>query len=774
MLVCGQEFSNETIQRIASTVEKEPEISRRELSRRICQWLEWRGYNGKPKLMSCRTAILKLHRRGLINLPKPVFSGSFTPQGKAKGCELEQMSALTGGLEDVGEVELVLVDSRHSKESGIWNGLMDQYHYLKRGPLCGGQLRYLIKSSRWGWLGGLSISGAAWQLEARDKWIGWSVKARKANLPMVVCNSRFLIRPQIKVANLASHVLSLCAQRLRLDWKKRYGYEPVMLETFVDQERYQGTIYQAANWHYVGSSAGRGRQDRKREKARSIKEIYAYPLNADWRERLCVEPTNYVSVGTVEDKASSLDWAEEEFGAVALGDERLTERLITIARDFYARPQANIPQACSSRAKTKAAYRFFEHPQTDMDKLLRSHYEATAQRIGQQKVVLAVQDTTSLNYSMHPATERLGPISTSKDGVVGLMVHDTMAFGVEGAPLGLMDVQCWARDEEEFGKRARRHEVEIEQKESYKWLKSFQAVAGVQKRCKETTLVSVGDREADIYELFLLAQQEGGRTQLLVRAKHNRAIQEEQGHLWEKMAGEPLAGIQEIRIPRRGVRKARTARLAVRYASVELRPPKRKAHLPVVKVWAVWANEEEVVAGVEPLEWMLLCTQAVNTFPEATEKLSWYARRWGIEVYHRTLKSGCQIETRQLGHADRIEACLAIDMVVAWRIFHLAKLGRETPNVPCSVYFEEEEWKALVAFVTRNPVSPEKPPTLREAIRMVGSLGGFLGRKGDGEPGTQTLWLGIERLDDIAETWKIMVNVPHQEKPTVSSSMDCG
>ena len=125
-------------------------------------------------------------------------------------------------------------------------------------------------------------------------------------------------------------------------------------------------------------------------------------------------------------------------------------------------------------------------------------------------------------------------------------------------------------------------------------------------------------------------------------------------------------------------------------------------------------------------------------------------------MFHRTLKSGCLIENRQLGSANRLEACLAIDLVVAWRIHYLTKLGRETPNVPCSIYFEEAEWKALVTFVTKNPTPAEKPPSLREAIRMLAVLGGFLGRKGDGEPGSQVLWLGLQRLDDITEMWKVM------------------
>ena len=153
---------------------------------------------------------------------------------------------------------------------------------------------------------------------------------------------------------------------------------------------------------------------------------------------------------------------------------------------------------------------------------------------------------------------------------------------------------------------------------------------------------------------------------------------------------------------------------------------------------------------------MLLTTCEVHAEASAIEKIDWYRLRWGIEVYHRTLKSGCKIEERQLGAADRIEACLAIDMVVAWRIFHLGKLGREVPNVLCTIFFENFEWKALHTHITQTPVPPAEPPTLREAMRMVATLGGFLGRKADGEPGATTLWRGLQYLDGIAAMWKYM------------------
>ena len=197
--------------------------------------------------------------------------------------------------------------------------------------------------------------------------------------------------------------------------------------------------------------------------------------------------------------------------------------------------------------------------------------------------------------------------------------------------------------------------------------------------------------------------------------------------------------------------------MELRFAEVRLNPPQGKRHLQSLTLWAVLVQEIDAPAGITPLCWLLLTTLPVTNSLQAIEKVNWYSRRWGIEVYHRTLKSGCKIEERQLASADRIEACLALDMVVAWRVFHLVRLGRETPDVPCSVFFEEAEWKALCTHITQKPVPPEQPPTLRQATRMVATLGGFLGRKGDGEPGTKPIWLGLQHLDDLAAMWKFMV-----------------
>lgn len=778
MLVCGQEFSAEIINRIDAEVRLKPGLSRRALSLQVCDWLNWKSPNGKPKEMSCRVALLKLNREGLVKQPPPKGWRGNRGAGRKRATANWQIDPLISTLDGLGKIELVRIDSGHNILSKIWNELMQAYHYLGGGPLCGSQIRYLIKSELYGWLGGLAFSAAAWRLGARDRWIGWSDEARRENLNRVVCNSRFLIPTQVRVPNLASHVLGLAARHLSRDWSERYGLAPLLLETFVERERFTGISYQAANWQKVGETAGRGRQDQTHQRLLAIKDILVYPLVKDVRQSLC----SRISVSQVKLKASQkaavVDWAQEELLHANLGDRRLNKRLVSLLRDFYAHPQASIPEACQSRAKTKAAYRFLEHPEMNMEKVLYSHYESTVERINAEKVVLSVQDTTTLNYSSHPATEGLGPIGYTKEKGLGLIVHDTLAFTPEGVPLGLVNVQCWARDEADFGKKHRRYELPIEQKESQKWLVSFRKTAEAQKRCPGTTLVSVGDREADVYELFELALEgsDSRGAQLLVRASQDRLLADGQGHLFEKLAGQESSGIQNVKIPRRGNQVSRVAQLEVRFAKVKLKPPQRKPQLEELTVWAVLASEIGTPEGIAPIKWMLLTTMEVTSFDQAVEKLAWYTIRWGIEVYHRTLKSGCKIEERQLGAADRIETCLGIDLIVAWRIVHLTKLGRDTPNVPCTVFFEEAEWKALTVFITKNPVTPEKIPTLREATRAVASLGGFLGRKGDGEPGTKSLWIGLQRLDDLTAMWIIMnqVDVPHHKKRIVSSKQDYG
>ena len=215
MVVCGQLFSAEIIERIQATIDGEPELSRTALSRRVCSWLEWRRKNGQWKEMSCRVALLKLQRKGVIDLGPLTHARPGAGKKRKAWVDIDiPLEPISCDLSELGRVEVVGVGSAESKAAGVWNALMEDHHYLGSGPLCGAQMRYLLRSERGQWLGALAFSAAAWRVAARDRWIGWSERARQEHLDEVISNSRFLILPCVRVPHLASHVLALSVRRV--------------------------------------------------------------------------------------------------------------------------------------------------------------------------------------------------------------------------------------------------------------------------------------------------------------------------------------------------------------------------------------------------------------------------------------------------------------------------------------------------------------------------------------------------------------------------------
>src|SRR4030067_468243 len=281
MLVAGRDFSEEILARIRLRVEGEPALARTALSREVCTWLGWQGADGQPKDMSCRVALLKLARRGLIELP----AGKVVSFAKRTEEAVSASQDWLGVGTELGGVWLIPVDSGQAELSKTWWAMMQAHHPLGAGPLCGAQLRYLVACEA-GLVGALSFSAPAWRLAPRDAWIGWDDATRQAGLSKVVTNSRFLILPGVRVPHLASHVLSQALKRLARDWQLRYGLTPVLVETFVDRARHRGPCYRAANWILLGQTQGRGRQDRRHARNGAIKDIWVYPLHTQWRTHL--------------------------------------------------------------------------------------------------------------------------------------------------------------------------------------------------------------------------------------------------------------------------------------------------------------------------------------------------------------------------------------------------------------------------------------------------------------------------------------------------------
>ena len=729
--------SAESLAWIGSRVSEDVGLTRYRLAKEVCERFAWRDARGRLKEMACRKRLLALERQGKIALPA---ARREPPLRRPEPARVAVWPEVAGALGDLGVITLQPIGAG-TEESGIWNAMMEAHHPLGRGPLCGAQIRYLIVSQRHGVVGGLAVSAAAWRVRARDQWLGWDDAKRGAQLNGIVCNSRFLILPTVRIQHLGSHVLGRLTRQIKGDWQQRYGAAPWLMESYVEATR-SGTVYRAANWIEVGMTTGRGRQDTAGKGGLPVKRVFLYPLSPRTLKRLCGR------------RAVPLPgWVRREFGGAKLGDRRLEDRLLQLGGAFFSQPQANIPQACGSLAAAKAAYRFFDHDRVTMDALLEPHHQATIDRMRRESVVLVAQDSSSLCYTMHPEMQGIGPIGNRIDGPQGLMVHSALAFRPDGLPLGILDIESWARDPGEFGKRKACNAKPIEAKESFKWIRALTPIGNAAAHCPSTRVVALADREADIFEYLHEARIRG--LDVVVRAKEkNRALKGELQSLGMHMHLRPKAGTVELEVPRRGRQPARTAEMSVHFDEVILRPPRDKSDLAAIRIWAVLTREEAPPKDVkEPLEWMLLTTVPVTGLVGAIERVRWYSRRWGIEVFHRILKSGCQIEDRQLATADRLEACLAIDAVVAWRIHYLTWLGRATPDLPCTVAFDDDQWQAVTVFKTRKP-PPEQPPSLRQMIRSIAQLGGFLARKSDGEPGTQTLWRGLQRMDDITAAFR--------------------
>ena len=448
------------------------------------------------------------------------------------------------------------------------------------------------------------------------------------------------------------------------------------------------------------------------------------------------------------------NWAVHEFADADLGDERRTTRLVELASALGQHPTAALPEACGTGSMLKAAYRFFNNDGIAPQDILHSHVEATYTRLGAVPVVLAVQDTTEINWTRHPATQGLGPLGHT--ACHGLLVHTTLAITPERVPLGLLAQQVWARDPADVGKRARRKQLPISQKESQKWLHSLDAVYTAHDCCPTTRLVRVGDREADVYDVLAAPRPAG--VDLLIRAAWDRCVQGAERYVWATVAAQPVGAHLQLKVPRRGPQAARDATLALRFCALTLRPPRHRQRegLPVVTLWAVQVQEVEPPADVTPIEWLLLTTVVVDTVDDATQCVQWYSCRWGIEVWHRILKSGCRIAARQLARGERLQRCLTLYSVIAWRIFYATMLARAVPDMPCSVLLDLDEWQALYCAIHQCPTPPAEPPSLAQAVHWIAQLGGFVGRRRRDQPGTETLWRGFQHLMDLTKMYRIM------------------
>lgn len=446
-----------------------------------------------------------------------------------------------------------------------------------------------------------------------------------------------------------------------------------------------------------------------------------------------------------------------ELHGIHLGDERLNRRSELLIATLAANPAVSINAACQGWAETQAAYRLFDNNLVTPEKIIEPHIKATKKRIGEQQIALIVQDTTELDYTKHPP-EDAGCLN--KEDRFGLYDHSSVAFTLEGVCLGVLDVEFFDRTAESLGKTRERRGDPIEAKESFRWLEGYRLACEVARKHPETQIISVADRECDIYDIFLDAQQQEMPADFVIRAKVDRSTPErdlEAGpaaycKVRAEVAGSKLRMNRTIHLPRTPKREARDAVLELRAIEVTVKPPHARSHLPGVTYNVVLIEEVDPPDDGTAVCWLLITSLPIRTTTDILFVADVYIGRWPIEIFFRVLKTGCQVEEIQLETTTRLKNCLMFYKIIAWRLLYVTYMGRECPELPCDVLFAEEEWKPVWKIVSDEPI-PEVAPQLSVFIPMVAELGGYNNRKKDGPPGPQSIWIGLRRMTDFSLAW---------------------
>jgi hypothetical protein len=458
----------------------------------------------------------------------------------------------------------------------------------------------------------------------------------------------------------------------------------------------------------------------------------------------------------VEDKLlDSEAWSRETFGDAQLGDARRSQRLVRLASSLASAAGASPAKASTSQADLEGAYRFLRNEDVDAGAIAEAGFAATARAASSHHVLLAIEDTTTLSYR-HGVAEELGDLGgKAKAKRRGYFVHSALGVSPEtGATVGLLDQQYWTRETGKRGQRHQRRERAYEDKESFKWQRTAQRIRALLGEEAMLKLISVCDREADVFEYLHYKHEHSER--FVVRAARDRALEveaqsSEERRLFSALAKAPSLGVVTVEVPQRGGRPARSALLTLRAMRLTIRRPRHgKGPHRSVDVNVVLAHEENPGKGVEPLTWFLLTTEPIGNREDVLQVLHYYRLRWRIEEFHKAWKSGAGVEESRLQSAENIHRLAAILACVAVRLLQLREFAADSKATdgPCSNVFPTVHWMVLWRSVERKKPLPKAEPTLGWAFRALGRLGGWKDTKRTGRIGWEAVWDGWFRLQE--------------------------
>ncbi|STX50759.1 transposase Tn5 [Legionella busanensis] len=474
------------------------------------------------------------------------------------------------------------------------------------------------------------------------------------------------------------------------------------------------------------------------------------------------------------------EWISKEFDDICLGDKRLNKRLKTVATQFFLNAESTIPSACEGWSGAKACYRFFKNPKVNARKILETHRQKSLQRIGETETVLIVQDTTFIDYSTHYQTKGLGGISKDSKG---LIMHSSLALSEDGIPVGFLGQKIFARPFVEGLKKRNRHATPIQDKESYRWLESFHD--SIEGFSNTQRLVTITDREGDMYELMLEIDKKDSN--FLIRIRQDRAINQRfkrspvQQRMWNYMSQQTPVGYfkTEIQYVNKHVNRWREVELSVKIGSFTIQAPQQSRNRVLnaprpIKVYAIYVQEINPQKGENPIEWMLLTNLSTIDFETALVRIRWYKYRWLIELFHKILKSGYQVESCRLSEAERLIRYLTVMSIISFRILSITYLQKYQDSVKADVIFTPDELVILSLWSNRLGKNISSPLSLVTAVKILAQKGGFFNRKSDETPGFITIWRGLRKLAECIDSCHMIIENLPIARVTAENFLSCG
>lgn len=454
------------------------------------------------------------------------------------------------------------------------------------------------------------------------------------------------------------------------------------------------------------------------------------------------------------------DWVKKELEGIEFGDKRLNKRVLSLLEKASKQPQASLNRMFHTRKEVQACYRFFSNDLVNEAKIIKPHLEMTVKRANQNPVVLCLSDTTSLNYTTRKTLKDSGYISSNS--AQGFFLHASIAITPDRLHLGIVGQKFWAREKEKKTRSSKERErMLFAEKESYRWLETYRESCELAKKCKDTQVIHITDREGDIFEIYAEygSRKKEKAAEYIVRSNHDRTVypkEKPSSTLIQELEESQPIGEIEFDIFKREDNTTRGVRQTVQAINIEIKS-RYGADEPnlITTVNAIYLKEIDPPKEEKPVIWCLLTSLPINSLEEIMTVVNYYLCRWEIEVFFKTYKSGCKVEEKSLRSAERLYPLFSLLLIVAWRVNFLLHMGRVIPEISCIYFFDESEWQAGYVAATRNKNLPSSPPTMKEMMEYISRLGGHLGRRKDPIFGVKAIWIGICKLTNYADAWDL-------------------